>query len=1760
MTDTRRPAGGAGPAMLDRRPPPLPPPTLPAELSERNGRTKSPPLTPRLLPTPAPLKQAPRRRSPSPLHKGSDTNSELDFRDVRGPPPSIAVASESNISIAHSPQPPPAVTPEPLTIPVPLVVPMQGPVALFGAPSAGIPPKRPPPRMSSAKGQDHLIGPPVPTPTPLPAMPIGYPAQPQRVPSAIPNPARIALTGTPQQTREHHKTLGGSRHNADPELPQQHQHVQLHHPSHKPAPLPPLSSSSSHAHSHENHNRIKPTAPTAPTAPIYRPPPRTSSSRENPDAFGTSAPRPAPSQPPSRTLTPLPTYLPVYRFSLPSPQSRSALLPFPAMLADTALRSSGSGSESHIHPLELAFLRGKTGEARVVPVSGMVDVDKVYVKAAMRALGQGEFPVQEPVRLNVVEWEDALIRDRSSLAFIEAYSHFLKHGHSDCLSHIRTSHSTFIPPSEFPPLPRQLQPSSDNPPRIPPSAHFLMLHPPYLFVREYRTSRTVDYALTLSSIGDEDEKWATWAEQIVKEWDGKRPPDSGKRRVGSRAVGRVRSAKGSGSIRVRDASRRESAVVEQPESVPLARPDWNREEPLRRVAVPRQEWSAEDQPASVPLARPEERKQELLPNTTPGRSVDTVQEVSSSIMQIQAESDREEPPASVPLARPEKRRQEDVVIIPSMALDETRHELPADVAHLGEEFEREEQPTSVRLAYQSPLTRPRSSHLSPAVDDGEAETRFQMDLDGEVESKPAEHDHAPVVASDPESAVERRLVRHPSLLTRAVAAVTDGFAAQTSAPPMEQAVWTPPFPVELDHGPRSGLFASDTVFNIPSEIPAHSAVGAQEGRQYAPVGIESANQGEVDRLDYNVTPPREDIEMSGSTLGLEDERLAVVGDDPPLTATVQGQVTGLLPDTLDHPELRDIEEVNEESDVGQPEEHTLTHVDGLGGMEPEHVVMGEVRREEKVDRRAEERDQREVADALVVLPADRIPSPTGEEDADGAEERVEMDGPTQPTTSAPKLMNAITAYPTPPADEREATNRLESHSFDHVNEQSAFVPILGCTSRGTAAEPEEVEIGMGDVKTEEERAINRGTELPGPRPVVEEVVPDGALFLVDKVAIDDVATRDEAPFHHRLELGERQLLGVEDDRVPGEDIITAGDAPAAHDVHGGGTALRLGRELGEPKLKEEDPVHFDVLIAEDAHVAVTAPGAQVPLDRDEQAVEENLATGGYVPIGNVAPAREDQHFHLADITDGPRDLAAEAINDAIADIEEPEDIEFTMVVPLHSGVEDEIKLAPGHSHFALPLEDPTLEHSYRLPLDEHEELLTAPPLLPDLAPLPPLSIRLSHSLMLRLVPVETAVPTTDLSPASNPPVFVPDQPTPAASIPLTTGFALRANTVPGGPPAGSSSSGPPSAPPPTPRAPTPPPPSSTILKLDLLAESFPAADPDYLLERLQFHMGKADNLGLVAEEVVKADGKYPKRGERVTGKGKGKEVVRTMGATRPEAPLPSLPLHTSTPTMPGAFLSIEPHTEMDNDEDFEIPTVECSCCFTDDHAFPDDICECPAGHVFCLNCARYAAETRIGLRQTTFPCIYSDAECKHEFPEWEILFENLLVAGRFLPEATYQGYLKLRQEEELRRAFESVSASKVLVSGTLVRCPFCDYGAINLLKEDDELGLKHKVEEAMTQAMVRTCPKCKSKYFKEEGCNKMTCPTCATCMCYVCDKQISGYDHFGNVPGKCKLYGDSVTENRLRAAAAGERAVNDLKKEAATKGIDVKKLKKLINF
>lgn len=101
-----------------------------------------------------------------------------------------------------------------------------------------------------------------------------------------------------------------------------------------------------------------------------------------------------------------------------------------------------------------------------------------------------------------------------------------------------------------------------------------------------------------------------------------------------------------------------------------------------------------------------------------------------------------------------------------------------------------------------------------------------------------------------------------------------------------------------------------------------------------------------------------------------------------------------------------------------------------------------------------------------------------------------------------------------------------------------------------------------------------------------------------------------------------------------------------------------------------------------------------------------------------------------------------------------------------------------------------------------------------------------------------------------------------------------------------------------------------------------------------------------------------------------------------------------------------------------------------------------------------------------------------------------------------------------------------------------------------------KVEEAISNAKIRTCPKpgCGKKFVKlGNDCNKMTC-ACGTWVCYVCraliPRQVS-YNHFCRTPhcnhascNQCPLYSNVEEDDKRAMREAGFEAAEKVRGES----------------
>ncbi|KAK3994902.1 putative E3 ubiquitin-protein ligase ARI4 [Cladorrhinum sp. PSN332] len=117
----------------------------------------------------------------------------------------------------------------------------------------------------------------------------------------------------------------------------------------------------------------------------------------------------------------------------------------------------------------------------------------------------------------------------------------------------------------------------------------------------------------------------------------------------------------------------------------------------------------------------------------------------------------------------------------------------------------------------------------------------------------------------------------------------------------------------------------------------------------------------------------------------------------------------------------------------------------------------------------------------------------------------------------------------------------------------------------------------------------------------------------------------------------------------------------------------------------------------------------------------------------------------------------------------------------------------------------------------------------------------------------------------------------------------------------------------------------------------------------------------------------------------------------------------------------------------------------------------------------------------------------------------------------------------------------------------------HVCNESALVSLRTQIEQAMSMAIKRVCPKCNTSFVKNQGCNKLTCP-CGYKMCYVCRKDIgardgpdAGYRHFcehfrpgGDGRSKCA----ECTKCSLWEAEDTDKVLEQARREAEGKWME----------
>lgn len=204
--------------------------------------------------------------------------------------------------------------------------------------------------------------------------------------------------------------------------------------------------------------------------------------------------------------------------------------------------------------------------------------------------------------------------------------------------------------------------------------------------------------------------------------------------------------------------------------------------------------------------------------------------------------------------------------------------------------------------------------------------------------------------------------------------------------------------------------------------------------------------------------------------------------------------------------------------------------------------------------------------------------------------------------------------------------------------------------------------------------------------------------------------------------------------------------------------------------------------------------------------------------------------------------------------------------------------------------------------------------------------------------------------------------------------------------------------------------------------------------------------------------------------------------------------------------------------------IECVCCF--DTYSSNKIISCTKSngknkHTMCHGCAKMFIENVINDKKK-IKCILNK-ECDGEYDDSDL--------ASILDKKLYERY------SEYMKVDLATRLAPILDNYHL--CPFCSkYGIIienvpgyinqhvktiecmndecrttwcvqcrkayhgndpcNKIYTDNHDVLNRTINETIDAAIIHNCPKCFTKYNKEDGCNMMTCPSCEAHSCYLC--------------------------------------------------------------
>ena len=197
---------------------------------------------------------------------------------------------------------------------------------------------------------------------------------------------------------------------------------------------------------------------------------------------------------------------------------------------------------------------------------------------------------------------------------------------------------------------------------------------------------------------------------------------------------------------------------------------------------------------------------------------------------------------------------------------------------------------------------------------------------------------------------------------------------------------------------------------------------------------------------------------------------------------------------------------------------------------------------------------------------------------------------------------------------------------------------------------------------------------------------------------------------------------------------------------------------------------------------------------------------------------------------------------------------------------------------------------------------------------------------------------------------------------------------------------------------------------------------------------------------------------------------------------------------------------------------ECGCCFAEYPLNRMVHCSNEAGlHFFCKTCANMNAETEVGQGKYVLVCmsmdgcsagfsreqrdIFMDAKLKIALERIETE-HNLRMAGiENLESCPFCPYAAEYPPIAETKIFSCVHPDCGLESCRLCKkVSHIPKSCQEFAKESGADSQRRRLEDAMSEALVRKCNNCRTPFIKMDGCNKITCTKCRNVQCYICSQ------------------------------------------------------------